>query len=131
MIQGDCRIEGSGENGKGGELDLSGSSGGGSSTGTVEQFSTVYPFPQGIGYKSRGARMGVLDGSACLGHLSNTSELITLSSDAPYYSPNKLLNKLYEERVSRCFLILSCSGRVKYGNGRGSQAMMARLQPSH
>ena len=23
------------------------------------------------------------------------------SSDAPYYSPNKLLNKLYEERVSR------------------------------
>jgi len=59
QTKGDCRTEGSGETEK---VNESGSGG-----GPVEQFGTVYPFPQ----------------------------------DAPYYSPNKLLNKLYEERVRR------------------------------
>lgn len=41
LIQGDCRTEGSGETEK---VNESGSGG-----GPVEQFGTVYPFPQGTG----------------------------------------------------------------------------------
>ena len=75
LIQGDCRTEGSGENGKGRELAPSGS--GGAGRGPVETFSTVYPFPQGVAFHSRGARMGALDGSMCLGHSSNISKFIS------------------------------------------------------
>ena len=35
------------------------------------------------------------------GNKHSIPELMNSSPDAPYYSPNKLLNKLYEERVSR------------------------------
>ena len=44
LIQGDCRTGGSDESEKGKEQASSGSSG-----GTMEAFSTVYPFPQGTG----------------------------------------------------------------------------------
>ena len=50
-----------------------------------------------------------------LRHSSSISKLISSSSDAPYYSPNKLLNKLYEERVGRYLILKAPKSQTSAG----------------